>query len=164
MGPPRVIPQCHPLPGYSGFWNFNQILLSHVRLVFLSYLERELLSVRKQSDLDDCHGVWSFELRAFTGQRPCLALTSGYSPLSHLPPFARESKGREPQEAFRLMFFSGIPLYLEQKFLKGSKSPSATIWKFPKSPYLCCVCFGRQRRCPQINESLLKDVLKILQN
>lgn len=85
-------------------------------------------------DLDDCLRVWPFEIRISQGR----GLAGSHSwLLSPLPSthFARESKDREPQAAFRLMFSSGILLYLEQRLLRQRKQVpicyNLEISKFP---------------------------------
>lgn len=138
-------------------------MLTCERFVFLlSYLERELPIVRKQSMTVVTAWVWSSELRAFTGES--WLLTSGYSPLPQ-PHSPGRAKAENPMELSDLFFPLGFPSIWSKDFSdKGSKFPYVTIWKFPNSPNLCCVCFGRSRRCPQISEGLLKSVLKRLQN
>ena len=81
------------------------------------------------------------------------------------PPWPGRAEAENPMELPDLFFPLGFPSIWSKDFSdKGSKFPYVTIWKFPNSPYLCCVYFGRSTRCPQINGGLLKGVLKRLQN
>ena len=90
----------------------------------------------------------------------CWLLASGCS--SAL--LCQENKGRDHWRAARLVFL-GDPLYLEQRLFRQKNQLSICfIWKCPNSPYLCCACFGKSRRCRQIYGGLLKSVLKRLQN
>lgn len=91
--------------------------------------------------------AWHSKLGAFTWEWPCLG-PGGCSPLS---PLCQQAKAENSTEGSELWFPLGFPTIWSKEFSdKGSKFPSVTIWKFPNSPYLCCVCFGKSRRCPQI--------------